>query len=186
MSKADSLNIHVRGRNKGFTLIELLVVISIIGILSTIAMTSLGGAKKKARDAVRRSHLNQISLALEQYQAQYGTYLIAGAGSGGGGEGWFNYEDASDNYAESIAHALENEGYYTKRPLDPLLTTSSQFPQYMVYATDDELCVYAHLESPSPEDIASYQDSKNAGCYDEAYYGIPLDSYGMNYAVGSY
>lgn len=36
---------------KGFTLIELLVVIAIIGILSTIAMTSLNGAKKKASDA---------------------------------------------------------------------------------------------------------------------------------------
>jgi prepilin-type N-terminal cleavage/methylation domain-containing protein len=36
---------------KGFTLIELLVVIAIIGILSTIAMTSLNGARKKAQDA---------------------------------------------------------------------------------------------------------------------------------------
>ncbi|MFA7169533.1 MAG: type II secretion system protein [Candidatus Paceibacterota bacterium] len=37
--------------SKGFTLIELLVVIAIIGILSTIAMTSLNGARKKAKDA---------------------------------------------------------------------------------------------------------------------------------------
>jgi type IV pilus assembly protein PilA len=41
--------------SKGFTLIELLVVIAIIGILSTIAMTSLTGARKKANDAAFKS-----------------------------------------------------------------------------------------------------------------------------------
>lgn len=41
--------------SKGFTLIELLVVIAIIGILSTIAMTSLSGARKKAKDASFKS-----------------------------------------------------------------------------------------------------------------------------------
>lgn len=40
---------------KGFTLIELLVVIAIIGILSTIAMTSLNGARQKAKDASFKS-----------------------------------------------------------------------------------------------------------------------------------
>lgn len=34
---------------KGFSLIELLVVISIIGLLSTIAMTSMNGGRIKAR-----------------------------------------------------------------------------------------------------------------------------------------
>ena len=46
--------------SKGFTLIELLVVIAIIGILSTIAMTSLNGARKKAADASFRSSVSSV------------------------------------------------------------------------------------------------------------------------------
>ena len=46
--------------SKGFTLIELLVVIAIIGILSTIAMTSLNGARKKAADASFKSSVSSL------------------------------------------------------------------------------------------------------------------------------
>lgn len=52
-------------RKKGFTLIELLVVIAVIGMLSSIVLVSMGGARKKARDARRQSDLRQISSAME-------------------------------------------------------------------------------------------------------------------------
>ena len=53
----------VNKNNKGFTLIELLVVIAIIGILSTIAMTSLNGARKKAKDAAFQSAASSVIAA---------------------------------------------------------------------------------------------------------------------------
>jgi hypothetical protein len=37
--------------------------------------------------------------------------------------------------------------------------------------------IYAHLENPSEEDLATYTQSKAAGCAN-------LDVYTMNYAVG--
>lgn len=53
--------------SRGFTLIELLVVIAIIGILSSVVLASLNGARKKGRDARRISDVKQIQLALEMY-----------------------------------------------------------------------------------------------------------------------
>ena len=50
---------------KGFTLIELLVVIAIIAILAVLIIINLNVARKKARDAVRKSDLSQIQSALE-------------------------------------------------------------------------------------------------------------------------
>ena len=62
---------------KGFTLIELLVVISIIGLLSTMAVIALNNARQKARDAKRISDIKQIQTALELYFNDKNGYPVA-------------------------------------------------------------------------------------------------------------
>lgn len=52
---------------KGFTLIELLVVISIIGVLSTVAMTSLNAAKTKAKRAKAQVTVKELHQILLRY-----------------------------------------------------------------------------------------------------------------------
>jgi len=62
-------------KKKGFTLIELLIVIAIIGVLASIVLVSMGGARSKARDAVRQSDARQIGSAMELYYGDADAYL---------------------------------------------------------------------------------------------------------------
>ncbi len=64
--------------NKGFTLIELLVVIAIIGILASVILAALGGARAKAVDSQRLSDLRQTQTAIETYYNERGSYPNTG------------------------------------------------------------------------------------------------------------
>ena len=57
--------LKIFNKKKGFTLIELLVVIAIIGLLSSIVLVSMGGTRKRARDARRQADLQSIMTAME-------------------------------------------------------------------------------------------------------------------------
>jgi general secretion pathway protein G len=66
----------------GFTLIELLVVISIIGLLSSVVLTSLRSSRARAVDSKRIQTLKQLQTALELYRSVNNAYPIASDGLG--------------------------------------------------------------------------------------------------------
>jgi len=84
-------------KSKGFTLIELLVVISIIGLLSSVVLASLKGAREKAVLTKLVSEMKSLQTAIEMYRNQSGVYP---------GEIAF-YNDDDNSYVEYNEGSLE-------------------------------------------------------------------------------
>ncbi|HRY36429.1 MAG TPA: prepilin-type N-terminal cleavage/methylation domain-containing protein [Candidatus Magasanikbacteria bacterium] len=103
---------------KGFTLIELLVVIAIIGLLSTLAVVSLGNARTKSRDAKRLSDIKQIQNALEMYFNDRNTYPNPTAVNLSLGES--NSNCLGMNGFVSTTLCVDDEFFMKDIPLDPL------------------------------------------------------------------
>ena len=102
--------------SKAFTLIELLTVASIILVLSGAIIVNLNIARKKSRDAARKSDLKQIQTALESYATDHGYYTnsnLAGFSSDTGpGTSWNTLQTQLSSYIPQL-------------PVDPRNSTSS-------------------------------------------------------------
>lgn len=59
---------------RAFTLIEMLVVVAIIGILTTLIMTSVSRVRKSSVDTKRRSNIENIRGAMITYYSSKGTW----------------------------------------------------------------------------------------------------------------
>lgn len=105
-----------RERERGFTLIELLVVISIIGLLSSVVLASLNGARMKARDAKRLFDLHQIRLALEQYYDDHGTYPNTSYWMRSSDASWGTLQDALALYLPNLPKDPVNNATFPKGP----------------------------------------------------------------------
>lgn len=70
-------------KNNGFSLIELLVVVTVIGILTSLGISSFKGAQAKARDSIRQTDLKNLATALEVYYQKNGSYIDGTAGVDG-------------------------------------------------------------------------------------------------------
>lgn len=66
----------IRGTS-GFTLMELLVVMAILGVLIVAGLGSFTSSQKKSRDVKRKNDVRQISLALETYYNDFGSYPLS-------------------------------------------------------------------------------------------------------------
>ena len=109
----------------GFTLIELLIAISIVAILSSIGLASLSRANRSARDSQRRSDIESIRGALEEYYASN------------------NNNDYPSGSLAVMSSILESGGFIGDVPEDP---TPSQ--TYTYNGGGQTYCIAADLEAP--------------------------------------
>lgn len=79
-------------RLNGFTIVELLIVIVVISILASITVVSFNNVQKSARDAIRKTDLNNISKTLNIHAISNNGDMFghdSGCGAGGNGSGWW-------------------------------------------------------------------------------------------------
>jgi prepilin-type N-terminal cleavage/methylation domain-containing protein len=101
---------------RAFTLVELLVVISIIGLISSIAVVSLGSARKRARNAKRNADVKQLVTAFNLGLDANGAYPSSG------GDVWRCISTAcTGSYAGYVVNGTVDAFFtpFITKPVDP-------------------------------------------------------------------
>ena len=128
----------------GFTLIELLVVISIIGLLATVVMVSLNSARLKARSTKAIGDLKSLSLALEMYYDNNGSYPNSQGGAGVWDGYYTCWGDSTPNWILGLAPQ-----YISQLPREPRNITNCG-SQYIYNSNGTDYKLIYH----GPEDCA--------------------------------
>lgn len=156
---------------KGFTIVELLVVISIMGFVSTLAITSLNSARMRARDAKRSADIRQIEKAVQLYHDKYGTYPQPCQGYNTWSGHGANFGNCNTNYILNIGEFLSllpidpsdnsgNNGYIYRAT-----TTPAQDFKIMAHMKVESTVITAHslARCGSSGCVEAYCQNGNAG-----------------------
>ena len=132
----------------GFSLIEVLIVAAVFIILLVVAAQQFGPQMAKGRDARRKSDLETIKKAFEDYASDRNQYPPFGT---------------LDSCGDSAGTALE--AYLAVIPCDPLDETPYIYVPYPDYAnTSGGYRVYAKLEVLTDPTITTLGCSAEVGC----------------------
>lgn len=145
-----------RQSNKGFTFIELAVSIAIIGVLSTVILSSVNGARKSARVAQRVSDLKKVQAALDLYYAKNKSYPSTGGAHRG----------VCPSYSGGGAYTANNglvipglvPQYINQIPVDPQTSATNDSNCYLYRSNGTDYAFIAHqvLELSDGSAGASY------------------------------
>ena len=121
-------------KKHGFTLIETLVVIAIIGILASVILTSLLGARDKARDIKRKAEISQI-----------GRFLVMSCYAPDAGDGDYDLMPIAQ---ELLIKNPQYSQYLKMIPRDPKSGSDTESGyRYIVGESGTKCAIYANLEN---------------------------------------
>ena len=121
----------VRLGREGFTLVELLIVITLVGVLSGVALAVIKPAhfRNRAEDSVRKSNLEKVAQGIEAYYVAEGGYPADRAPPAG---------------------VPDDISTYLIWPTDAIYT-------YVPVADPGQFCVYVPLASSVAGDVKYYK-----------------------------
>ena len=129
---------YLKSKNLGFTLIELLVVIFIIGVLVSLILANILGARQRAEDVQRKNDLQQLQKALRLYYNDYQRY------------------PESDGDAGLTSDVLENSRFVVEDTV-----YMGQVPDEFEYYVDEDgeaFRLFVALDNLSDKDIEKSQN----------------------------
>jgi len=139
---------------RAFTLIELLVVIAIIGLLSTISIVVLNGARMKSRDAKRVSDIQVIRAGLEQHWIERAAYPLSASPANLGTGSYqvltsngFQATPTGSVYLARVPVGARSGEYYTYECDTATIGYSIQFTTESITSYGPAGTYYAHSDS---------------------------------------
>lgn len=115
---------HIKRIIKAFTLVEILVVSAVIGLVSIFSIVNGQTQLQKTRDAVRKSNIDRIKLAIEEYYQDQECYPQALPACGN------SFQDGNMTIIDNIPCDPTEKLSYTYVP-----ETSNCPKSYQLYAT---------------------------------------------------
>lgn len=104
------------GARGGFSLIELVIVVTIIAIISAIAVRRLGRHSEQSGANAAAQDVSVLQLAIERYRAEHGTYPTAA----GVADQLTKYSDVQGNTSDTRTPPFTYGPYVRKIPPVPI------------------------------------------------------------------